>query len=136
MDDLLTSFGDVHTYSPLTLAFLGDAVFELMVRSSITQKCNKPAGALHRESIKRVCARAQAQGYERIREMLTEEEANAFRRGRNASPSHSPKNASSHDYHYATGLEALFGYLYVQGNIKRLQELFSAIERGYEEETK
>lgn len=136
MENFAAGFGNAHTYSPLTLAFLGDAVFELMVRSSITQKCNKPSGALHRESIKRVCAKAQAQGYERIREMLTEEEDDAFRRGRNASPSHSPKNATSHDYHYATGLESLFGYLYIQGKSDRLQELFAAIESGYEEEIK
>lgn len=136
MDNLLIPSHDVRTYSPLTLAFLGDAVFELLVRSSITQKCNKPAGALHRESIRRVCARAQAAGYDRIRDLLTEEEADAFRRGRNASPSHSPKHATSHDYHYATGLEALFGYLYVKGDFQRLQTLFAAIERGYEEEIK
>lgn len=136
MDGLSTSFGSANTYSPLTLAFLGDAVFELLVRSRITQKCNKPAGALHRESIRRVCARAQAAGYERIRGMLTEDEEEVFRRGRNASPSHSPKNSSSHDYHYATGLEALFGYLYVRGDIERLRELFDAIECGFEEEIK
>ncbi len=136
MDNLSTGFNDAHTYSPLTLAFLGDAVFELMVRSSITQKCNRPAGALHRESVRRVCARAQAAGYEQIRGLLTEEEESVFRRGRNASPSHSPKNASAQDYHYATGLEALFGYLYVKGDFQRLKALFSAIESGDEEEIK
>lgn len=130
-----SGFGDVRTYSPLTLAFIGDAVFELLVRTHLAQEGNRPAGALHRESIRRVCARAQAQGYERIRALLTQEELDAFRRGRNASPSHSPKNASSQDYHYATGLEALFGYLYIKGDTPRLRELFEAIERGHEEAT-
>ena len=129
-----TGFEDVRAYSPLTLAFIGDAVFELLVRTRLAQKGNEPSGALHRESIRRVCARAQARGYEHIRPLLTQEEEEAFRRGRNASPSHSPKNASSHDYHYATGLEALFGYLYVKGEAERLRELFTAIENGYEEE--
>ncbi len=133
MENDLSGFGSANTYSPLALAFIGDAVYELMVRTSLLKKCNRPSGALHRESVRRVCAGAQAAGYERIRPLLTEEEADAFRRGRNASPSHSPKNASSQDYHYATGLEALFGYLYVKGDLKRLEELFRVIEHGCEE---
>ncbi len=133
LENGLPGFGGANTYSPLSLAFIGDAVFELLVRTSLLKKCNRPSGALPRESVRRVCARAQATGYERIRSILTEEEEAAFRRGRNASPSHSPKSASSHDYHYATGLETLFGYLYVKGDIPRLEELFDVIERGYEE---
>lgn len=119
-------------YSPLTLAFLGDAVFELLVRTRLAKGGNRPAGALHQMSIRRVCAQAQAQGYAHISAMLTEEEADVFRRGRNASPSHTPKHASKSDYHHATGVEALFGYLYIKGDIQRLETLFDHMQEQYE----
>ena len=124
---------DPDSLSPLTLAFVGDSVYGLFVREQLVCEANRSVKALHRESVKSVCCQAQSACMEKLLPVLTEQEQAVFRRGRNASPSHSPKSASSHDYHYATGLETLFGYLYVKGDIPRLEELFDVIERGYEE---
>lgn len=112
-------------YSPLTLAFLGDAVYSLLVRDLLTRQENKPAGKLHKESIKLVNAAFQAQMIRSLLPHLSENELSVFKRGRNSHSSHSPKNQSDIDYRYATGLETLFGYLYLCGNITRLTELFS-----------
>ncbi len=112
-------------YSPLTLAFLGDAVYSLMVRNMLTVKSNKPTGKLHKESIKFVNAAFQAEMARLILDSLTENELAVFKRGRNAHSAHSPKNQSEADYRYATGFEALFGYLYLSGQKERLSELFN-----------
>lgn len=112
-------------YSPLTLAFLGDAVYSLMVRNMLTLSANKPTGKLHKESIGYVNASFQAEMIKSLLPLLTEEETAVFKRGRNAHSSHSPKNQSADDYRYATGFEALFGYLYLCGKTDRLKELFN-----------
>lgn len=112
-------------YSPLTLAFLGDAVYSLMVRDMLTKQANKPTGKLHKESVKLVNAAFQAEMIRTLLPHLTEDEAAVFKRGRNAHSAHSPKNQSEADYRYATGFEALFGYLYLSGQTQRLKELFS-----------
>ena len=112
-------------YSPLTLAFLGDAVYSLMVRNMLALSANKPTGKLHKESICYVNASFQAEMIKALLPLLTEEEAAVFKRGRNAHSAHSPKNQSADDYRYATGFEALFGYLYLCGNTDRLKELFN-----------
>ena len=111
-------------YSPLTLAFLGDAVYSLLVRNMLSLSANKPAGKLHKESIQYVNAAFQAQMIRDLLPVLTEDETSVFKRGRNAHSSHSPKNQSDADYRYATGLEALYGYLYLCGNTERIQEIF------------
>ena len=80
-----------------------------------------------RESVKYVSARAQVAAYERIKDSLTEEEQAIFKRGRNAKVSHSPKSATQGEYHIATGVEALFGYLYLNENDERIRELFNII---------
>ena len=107
--------------SPLTLAFVGDGVYELMVRERLVGEANRPAGVLHKRTVELVRAEAQAAAMEQLLPLLTEEEAAAYRRGRNA---HTAR--SGDDYHKATGLEALFGYLYLSGRIDRVRELFAA----------
>lgn len=113
--------------SPLSLAFVGDAVFTLETRKRLVLDKNRPVGNLHRESVKYVNAASQAQAIKNLLPLLSEEEQAVFRRGRNAHTGHTPKNQSESDYHYATGLEALFGYLYLKGESKRISMLFDII---------
>lgn len=118
--------GEPKHLSPLVLAFIGDGVFELLVRGNIiNEKGNMPAKKLHRHAVNQVNATAQAEFYDLIIESLTEEESDILRRGRNANVSRVPKNASVEDYHKATAVEALFGYLYLCGDINRIISLFS-----------
>ena len=111
-------------YSPLTLAFLGDAVYSLLVRQMLSFEENKPTGKLHKQSIKYVNAAFQAQMIRELLPLLNENEEAVFKRGRNAHSAHSPKNQDAADYRYATGLEALYGYLYLCGETVRINELF------------
>lgn len=119
---------DAKQLSPLTLAFIGDTVYDLFVREEIICKANRPANDLHSLAVKSVKASAQSQAAEIIIPVLTEEELAVYKRGRNAKTSHIAKNSTTGDYHKATGLEALFGYLYLCGNINRLKELFYIIK--------
>jgi ribonuclease-3 family protein len=113
--------------SPLSLAFVGDAVFTLEARKRIVLDKNRPVGDLHRQTVKYVNAASQAQAIKKLLPLLDEEEEAVFKRGRNAHPGHTPKNQSEGDYHYATGLEALFGYLFLKGESERITELFDLI---------
>ena len=119
--------------STLGLAHLGDGVFELMVRSWLCLHGKATSKGLHRATVRYVAAPAQAKAVEKILPLLTEEEGDVFRRGRNTSPHSVPQNASRADYQAATGLEALFGWLWLQGRTQRLNELFAAMME--EEET-
>ena len=110
---------DVKTLSPLTLAFVGDGVYSLLVREWLVSKANRPVGELHAMAVKLVCAEAQAEAIHALMPLLSEEEAAVFRRGRNAHTSR-----SGNEYHHATGFEALFGYLYLSGKTERINELF------------
>lgn len=122
---------DLHTLSPITMAFLGDAVYELLVREQLARE-NAPAGKLHQKAVKRVCCSAQAIGYDTLLETLTEEEHNILRRGRNANSTRVPKNAKPQEYRKATGLEALFGYLYLKKDTARIRELFTLLNPSEE----
>lgn len=113
--------------STLGLAHLGDGVFELMVRSWLCLHGKATSKGLHRATVRYVAAPAQAKAVEKILPLLTEEEGDVFRRGRNTSPHSVPQNASRAEYQAATGLEALFGWLYLQGKTERLNELFSVM---------
>lgn len=113
--------------SPLTLAFIGDTVFDLLVREKLVREANRPVGALHSLASARVCAAAQARGAAAVMPVLTAQELEIYKRGRNAHPGGVPKHASSADYHSATGLEALFGWLHLSGNTVRIDELFEII---------
>lgn len=115
--------------SPLTLAFIGDGVYDLMVRERLVCQANRPVGALNSEKIKLVCCTAQSRIAKELLPVLTEEEMHIFKRGKNAHAMTVPKSAKRSDYHTATGLEALFGYLYLKDEIDRLRELFAAVER-------
>ena len=118
---------DILNMSSLGLAYLGDAVYEVMVRSWLCLHGKAKAKDLHRATVKYVAAPAQAAAMERIRPMLTPEEEEVFRRGRNTAPHSVPKAASRGEYQTATGLEALFGWLYLQGQTQRLNELFAVL---------
>ncbi len=127
MNSLLEKTADVSAISPLALAFIGDTVFDLLTRSELVCEANRPVNALHKTASQRVCAAAQAESIRKIMPMLTEDEMTVFKRGRNAHTGGIPKNASSADYHYATGLESLFGWLYLKGEIDRINLLYSEI---------
>ena len=110
--------------SPLTLAFVGDAVFDLFVRERLVCLANRPVNRLHSLAVSLVKASSQARAAKKLSEKLSEKELSVLKRGRNAHTNHKAKNASESDYHYATGLEALFGFLYLSGESDRLRELF------------
>lgn len=109
--------------SPAVLAFVGDAYFGLLVRTRLAAK-NRPSGELHRLSVGLVNASAQSAGFEKIKGLLSEAEHEIFRRGRNFHTVNVPKSSTRAEYHTATGLEALFGYLYLSGQKQRAEELF------------
>ena len=117
---------DLRTYSPLTLAYIGDGVYELVIRTVLVKKGNCPVNQLHRKASSLVKAASQSAMMEFIEPMLTEEEHSVYRRGRNA---HSPtmaKHATMADYRRATGFEALMGYLYLKDDFGRIIELVRA----------
>ena len=118
---------DANQYSPLTLAFLGDSVYELLVRQRIVSMANLPAAKLHSLKIKRVCAAFQSRALDMIKDELSEKEAAVVRRGRNATGNTVPKNSTTADYRRATALEALFGYLKLIGDDERIEKLFDMI---------
>lgn len=127
---LNTDVQNVNQYSALTLAFIGDGVFDLMVREYFVSLANCPAGVLNEKKVKIVCCKAQAEISKFLLPMLTEKEAEVYKRGRNAHV-HAPKNSKLADYHAATGLESLFGYLYLCGDIARIREIFEQIKQNY-----
>ena len=110
-------------YSPLALAFIGDSVFDLVIKSVIVEKANCQVNKLQNKTSKIVRATTQALIVDALKDVLSEEEANIYRRGRNAKPYTKAKNASYSEYCKATGLEALVGYLYLKGDTERLVSL-------------
>ena len=114
---------DIRTYSPLTLAYIGDGVFDLVIRSVIVGMGNTKAGQLHHRTSQIVKANTQARMIEALLPELTEEEMEIYRRGRNAKSPTMAKNATMSDYRMATGLEALIGYLYLMDQLDRAVEL-------------
>ncbi|WP_277668255.1 Mini-ribonuclease 3 [Caproiciproducens galactitolivorans] len=125
MERLYNADCDPKQLSPLTLAFIGDGVFDLLVRERLVCQGNCPVNALHKSAVAQVCCKAQAEASKKLLPLLTEEETEVFRRGRNAHVNHVPKNSSIADYHAATAFEALFGYIYLTGNMERLREIFN-----------
>ena len=116
----------VNTYSPLALAYLGDAVYELVIREWILQNHNTTPKEMNKAAVRCVSARAQAAAAEKILPLLNAEEADILRRGRNAHPGTTSRHASVKEYRSATALEALTGYLYLTGQKERLKELILA----------
>ena len=117
----------IRNISSLGLAHMGDAVYEIMVRARLCEKGEETSKALHNATVAMVAAPAQAAAYRKIASSLSEEEAVVFRRGRNARVHSVPSRSTLEEYHAATGLETLFGYLYLNGRTERLNELFEMI---------
>ena len=113
--------------NPLNLAFIGDCVFELFVREKLVCTMDLSVKVLHQQAIRQVCCQAQAEDAQLLMDSFNEEEMAIYLRGRNAHAGHLPKNASPADYHAATALEAVFGYLYLTGQLERLQQFFEKI---------
>lgn len=114
-------------YSPAALAFYGDCVWESLVRRRLVENGSIPSGSLHKQSVELVNAGFQSHAADVVQNILTEEEADIFRRGRNLSGISVPKSSTPKDYHRATGFEALFGYLFLTGEYNRANELFEVI---------
>ena len=111
---------DIRTYSPLTLAYIGDAIYDLVIRTIVVERGNKSANNLHKKTVSYVNARVQAKMIDALESELTQEETAVYHRGRNAKSYTAAKNASIIEYRKATGLEALCGYLYLDGQQERL----------------
>lgn len=117
---------NVNLLSPSVLAFVGDAVYGLMVRTRLAE-INRSSGDLHSLSVKYVSAVAQADAFHKIEDLLNEKELAIFRRGRNFHTGNTPKSATNSEYHTATGLECLFGFLHLSNQNGRAKELFEII---------
>ena len=115
---------DINLVSPLVLAYIGDAIYELMVRTYLLENGLYKLNLLHKQTVATVNAVSQSKLVHYLDEILTDEEKEIFRRGRNAKTSHVPKGADVIQYRHATGLEAVFGYLYLKQQFGRLDELF------------
>lgn len=122
---------DIRTYSPLTLAYIGDGIYELIIRTILVEKGNTQVNKLHQRASRLVKASAQSEMVESLKPYLTEEEMAVFKRGRNAKSFTTAKNATMSDYRRATGFEALMGYLYLTEQWERMLELIRiGIEKG------
>lgn len=124
---------DIKSYSGLTLAYIGDAIYELIIRTYIVEHGNAPVNKLHKQVVKLVKASAQAELYHNIKDMLTEEEETIYKRGRNSKSFTSAKNTDIVEYRTSTGVEALVGYLYLTGQIKRILELIRPVLTNLED---
>ena len=118
---------DVNKISMLGLAHVGDAVYELLTRTMLCERGHSSVSELHRLTVSMVNAPAQARAAERLIPVLTDDELSVYRRGRNTKVNSVPHNADIGQYHAATGVEALFGWLYLQGRLERIEELFRLI---------
>ena len=114
---------DVRAYSPLTLAYIGDAIYDVIIRTVVVERANRGANELHKKTSSFVKAQTQAMMIEALLPVLSDEEEAVYKRGRNAKSYTSAKNASIADYRKATGFEALIGYLYLMDNMPRILEL-------------
>jgi ribonuclease-3 family protein len=122
---------DIRTYSPLTLAYIGDAVYDLVIRSILVNRGNTAVNNLHKKASAIVKAPSQAAVAASIMEELTEEEKDIYRRGRNSKPHTKAKNASTMEYLEATGLEAVVGFLYLKGDMDRALDIIKlGLERN------
>ena len=116
-----------NAFNGLSLAFIGDAVYEIMVREHLLEHGSLQVGKLHKMAVEMVRASFQADVFDFLEPIITEEECGILHRGRNASATHIPKGANAIEYRKATGVEALFGWLYLEGKNERIKELFEMI---------
>jgi len=126
----LLSQSDARQKSALSLAYLGDAVYETLVREYLTEQSDASTQTLHNLAVSVVCAKAQSEAFEMLIEHLTEEEQAVARRGKNASKASVPRSATPKSYRAATALEALFGYLAMTRQDERLRRLFNIISES------
>lgn len=125
---------DIRAYSPLTLAYIGDAAYEIVIRTILVRKANMQVNKLHRHAAALVKAEKQSEMIEKLQPLFTEEEKQIYKRGRNAKSYTKAKNASTIDYRRATGFEAVMGYLYLKGDYTRMIDLIRAgLKDGCEE---
>lgn len=131
---ILRQFGmehvDIRSYSPLALAYIGDGIYDLVIRSMVVGKGNTGANQLHRQTSQLVKAHTQSEMIEVLLPELTEEELAVYKRGRNAKSPTMAKNATMADYRRATGFEALMGYLYLENQMERMMELIKTALAG------
>ncbi|MBR2715374.1 MAG: ribonuclease III [Ruminococcus sp.] len=127
MSNLLDINSDIHSLSPLSLAFVGDSVYDLLVRQYLVAQANRPVKELNKMKVTLVNCKSQADSARIILDYLNEEESAIYKRGRNVKTNSASKHSTLADYHSATGLEALFGYLYLSGKTDRIKELFMLI---------
>lgn len=123
---------DVREQSPLNLAFVGDGVFELLVRQRLVERSRLAPGKLHATCVKYVSAKGQNKALAVIQDHLTEQEQAVLRRGKNANKATVAKHATTQEYRASTGFEALFGWLYLTGQNQRIEELFELLWQGYD----
>ena len=128
--DIQMTPDQLRAVSSIGLAHVGDAVFELLVRSWLCARGKATGKGLHRAAVAIVCAESQARRAEKLLQLLTEEETGVFRRGRNANVHTVPSHASRAQYAEATALEALLGWLYLSGRRERVSELFGVMMEG------
>lgn len=120
---------DIRTYSPLTLAYIGDAIYDLIIRTVVVERANRPANMLHHITVRYVSAGAQAKIIDALMDSLTEDEKSVYRRGKNSKPHTIAKNATAEQYLKATGFEAVLGFLYLNDQMDRALEL---VKKGIE----
>ena len=125
---------EANQYSPLSLAFLGDSVYDTLVRERLLIQANMPVSKLHSLKIKMACAEFQSKAFDTILPQLNETESAVLKRGRNATGNTIPRHANTADYRKATALECLFGYLYLTGENERIYELFEYISENIKSE--
>lgn len=130
-DNLMTEREAIQ-YSPLALAFLGDSVYDTLVRDFLLRQANMPVAKLHSAKIKLVCAEFQSSVYDTVAEILTEKEFSVLKRGRNATGNTVPKHADAVDYRRATAIECLFGYLFLTGQNDRILQIFDIISKKFQ----
>ena len=126
---------DIREMNPLSLAFMGDVVLELLVRQHLVERSRLLPGKLHAEAVRYVSARSQFLEMKLLEPMLTEEEHAVFRRGKNANKATVAKHASVEEYRTSTGFECLLGWLYLKGRNERIMELMDVLWREFEPET-
>lgn len=124
---------DIREMNPLNLAFVGDSVFELLVRSYLVRHHRLQPGKMHREAIRFVSARGQFKLMETLSPLLNEQELSVFHRGRNASKASVAKHATPEEYRASTGFEALLGWLYLSGQSERIDEIFDEVIKQAEQ---
>lgn len=127
MENIAQKHTPADEISPLTLAFVGDGVYDLLVREYLVRQANRPVGQLNKIKVSLVNCKSQARFAQLLLPKLNEKETSVYKRGRNAAPKCTSKHGTVADYHSATGLECLFGYLHMNGEQNRVQELFNLI---------